>query len=146
MEVHFSDHELRDLKKEQRLRREEKAARESKIAALLEMAEETIREERRYRRARTAVQGAAAELYARGVDVLCRGARAGTGAAAAPLSLRRTTSRSFPTRSCYRAASRCRRPPIQEEVGRTKRHKLEQRAAELNFSRRRLLRQHAAAL
>ena len=46
MEVHFSDHELRDLKKEQRLRREEKEARESKIAALLEMAEETIREER----------------------------------------------------------------------------------------------------
>ena len=46
MEVHFSDHELRDLKKEQRLRREEKEARDSKIAALLEMAEETIREER----------------------------------------------------------------------------------------------------
>ena len=46
MEVHFSDHELRDLKKEQRLRREEKEARESKINALLGLAEETIREER----------------------------------------------------------------------------------------------------
>ena len=63
MEVHFSDHELRDLKKEQRLRREEKEARESKINALLEMAEETIREERSgIDEHGEAVQGAAAEL------------------------------------------------------------------------------------
>ena len=75
MEVHFSDHELRDLKKEQRLRREEKEARESKIAALLEMAEETIREELAGIDDTTAVQGAAAS-YTRAESTYCAAAPA----------------------------------------------------------------------